>query len=90
MRALKYKINICDNILSHVHGQERTITELHVPDLDLFINGEAVFVSTDSGTRVPKEHDEIQVDEKMMRKLVHHVREERALLRGIYLLYLPS
>jgi len=61
MIGKRYRITINDDP-TLVHGwMSREIEEVFVPELDLYINAEAVFVD-DGGNRVPGKWVEVEVD----------------------------
>jgi len=45
MKAIKYEIEVCEGIIDHIHGGGYTIEEFHIPELNLYINKKAVFVT---------------------------------------------
>jgi hypothetical protein len=71
MKAKKYEIQICDGVLEMSHGWHRTIEEVFVPKVNLFINAEASFVSDEPEKRVSKEFDEVEVDGEVCRSLAN-------------------
>jgi len=47
MKAIIYKIIICESTLELVHGGGSAVDELYIPSLNLFINNVACFVEMD-------------------------------------------
>lgn len=82
MKLLRYKIGITTDI---VHGWTKTIDEVYVPDIDLFVNEETCFIGgEDNKDRVPKdfsglfkiESEEISAEtEAFLRGLAKSVKE---------------
>ena len=65
MKAIRYRIDVCEGTLALVHDAYQTITEIYVPEFNLYINGMASFIH-DGDDRIPPETDDEEVDVDVM------------------------
>ena len=68
MKAIKYKIKVCEGTMDWVHGGGHTIDEIAVPELGLVINSESVFLGIRQDG--PIDLVEIEIQEEITDKLV--------------------
>ncbi len=72
MKALRYKIEVCEGIMDFAHGGGHAIEELYVPELKLVINSECCYVTEDLGrtdSETVKDKTEIELDEETVAKM---------------------
>lgn len=76
MKAKKYKIEVSEGVIAHVHGMTYEIEEVYIPELELYINKETAFIGDDS--RVQKEYEEIEVNGGLAKLLQVSLKEKES------------
>ena len=64
MKANRYKIQVCEGLMDHLHGGGYNIDEIFVPELGLYINCKAAFLDSPErmfGVLGPKVEIELDV-----------------------------
>ena len=68
VKALLYRVEICDSILDHVHGAKYKIAEIFVPKAKLIMNEKGGVFFNDK----PRDYNSIEV--KVSQKLISEVK----------------
>jgi hypothetical protein len=82
MRAIEYEIGVFESFMDMVHGElfKQTITEIYIPDEDIFINerGYVVCVPVNTADRLKHAINkrEIEIDWKIPRTLKDYLEYE--------------
>jgi hypothetical protein len=71
--SIRYKIMVCDGSLALAHGAYRDIDEIYIPDLCLYINGEAAFLGDEKRAKVgpiESSREEHEIDDEGLQFLL--------------------
>lgn len=81
MKAKKYRVKVCASALDYAHGGGSEIEEICVPELGLVVNYLCVFTlpKKDLKRRVPKEFEEVELEEGTCRILLGAARLHKKL-----------
>ena len=91
MKALRYTLKICDSGLDMVHGFYRFITEYYIPELNLFINSDAIFLDNENNEYkerldTAKNIREINLEQETeLKQLSNNIKERKELLDNLNL-----
>lgn len=87
MKALKYGIEISDGIIAHMHGCTRIIEEYYFPEVNLTVNGEAVWVGArEERDRTASQEVEVAISLGQLECLKEAIKKQEELqqkVRGI-------